>query len=127
VPANFFAVLSHEMMLRPVQIRANAEDAAFMIAAASASSARFKELELPVTVIGGAADRVVDVEAHSRRLHPDVPQSKFVVAPGPGHHRRRQDRASELGAVALPDSRESFPPTSLLGKPATARIWSSAA
>lgn len=85
VPARFFPILSREMMLRPVQIRANAEDAAFLIPAASASSARYKELQLPVAIIAGAADKVVDVEAHSMRLHREVPQSKLVVVPGAGH------------------------------------------
>lgn len=85
VPAKFFPTLSREMMLRPVQIRANAEDAAFMIPAANASSARYKELELPVTIIAGAADKVVDVKAHSTRLHRDVPQSKLIVVPDAGH------------------------------------------
>ena len=85
VPATFFPMLSREMMLRPVQIRANAEDAAFMIPAAAASSARYKDLRLPVTIIAGAADKVVDHEAHSTRLHRDVRQSKLVVVPGAGH------------------------------------------
>ena len=31
VPSNFLPTLSREMMLRPVQLRANAEDAAFMV------------------------------------------------------------------------------------------------
>ncbi|VTU39524.1 2-hydroxymuconate semialdehyde hydrolase [Variovorax sp. PBL-H6] len=84
-PANFFPVLSREMMLRPVQIRANAEDATFMMPAASASSARYKELRMPVTIIAGANDKVVDFEAHSTRLHRDVPQSELVVVPGAGH------------------------------------------
>ena len=85
VPAKFFPMLSREMMLRPVQIRANAEDAAFLIPAAATGSARYKELQLPVTIIAGAADKVVDVEAHSKRLHRELPQSKLVVAPDTGH------------------------------------------
>ena len=85
VPADFFPVLSREMMLRPVQIRANAEDAAFMIPQAKASSERHKELRMPVTIIAGADDLVVDVEAHSKRLHHDVPQSELILVPHTGH------------------------------------------
>jgi pimeloyl-ACP methyl ester carboxylesterase len=85
VPAKFFPMLSREMMLWPVQIRANAEDAAFMIPAADASSARYKDLRLPVTIIAGVADKVVDHEAHSTHLHRDVPQSRLIVVPGAGH------------------------------------------
>ncbi|MDM0050585.1 alpha/beta fold hydrolase [Variovorax sp. J22R115] len=99
VPASFFPILSREMLLRPVQLRANAEDAAFMIPAATASSARYKQLELPVTIIAGAADKVVDVDAHSRRLHRDVPQSKLVVVPGAGHMVHYADPESVVAAV----------------------------
>ena len=85
VPSGFFPVLVREMMLRPVQIRANAEDAAFMIPQARASSERHGELRMPVTIIAGAQDLVVDVEAHSTRLHRDVPHSELIVVPGAGH------------------------------------------
>ena len=85
VPPHFFSVLSREMMVRPGQIRANAEDAAFMVPAAAASMERYNELLMPVTIIAGADDGVVDAEAHSVRLHGDVPQSKLFVEPGIGH------------------------------------------
>lgn len=85
VPPEFFATLSREMMLRPSQLRANAEDAAFMIPAAVASSARLKELRLPVTIIAGADDKVVDTAAHSSRLHREVPGSELIEVPSVGH------------------------------------------
>ena len=85
VPSEFFPVLVREMMLRPVQIRANAEDAAFMIPQAQASNERHGELQMPVTIIVGAQDLVIDVEAHSTRLHRDVPHSKLIVVQGAGH------------------------------------------
>ncbi|MGJ7512274.1 alpha/beta fold hydrolase [Variovorax sp. GT1P44] len=103
VPASFFPILSREMMLRPVQIRASAEDAAFMIPA-TASSARYMELELPVTIIAGADDKVVDVDAHSTRLHRDVSQSKLVVVPGAGHMVHYADPRSVVAAVKSGDS-----------------------
>ena len=85
LPPSFLPLLSREMMLRPIQIRANAEDAAFMIGQAKASSERHHELRMPVAILAGAEDMVVDVEAHSARLHADVPQSTLVVVPGTGH------------------------------------------
>ena len=51
------------MMLRPVQIRANAEDAAFMIRQAKASSERHQELRLPVAIFAGDQDLVIDPQA----------------------------------------------------------------
>jgi pimeloyl-ACP methyl ester carboxylesterase len=85
VPAEFFPALSREMMLRPVQLRANAEDAAFMIPAARAHSKRYGELKMPVTLIAGADDLIVDVEAHSTRLHAELPHSELHVIPETGH------------------------------------------
>ena len=85
VPAEFFPALSREMMLRPKQLRANAEDAVFMVPAALANSRRHRELRLPVTIIAGADDKVVDPVAHSRRLHGDLPQSRLIEVPAAGH------------------------------------------
>lgn len=85
VPENFLPTLSREMLLRPVQLRANAEDAAFMIPQARAQAKRFGELKMPVTLIAGANDKVVDVKAHSERLHVELPQSELHVVPDTGH------------------------------------------
>ena len=85
VPAHFVPTLSREMMLRPVQMRASAEDAAFMIPAATANSERYSELRMPITIIAGADDVVVDPEAHSVRLHGDIPHSELFLVPGVGH------------------------------------------
>ena len=85
VPVDFLPTLSREMMLRPVQLRANAEDAAFMIGQAKLSSERHHELQLPIAIFAGAGDAVIDVEAHSVRLHAELSQSKLVIVPGAGH------------------------------------------
>lgn len=85
VPATFFPQLSREMMLRPVQLRANAEDAAFMIGQAAASSRRHHELRMPVSIIAGAGDLVIDPQEHSARLHADVAHSTLTLVQGAGH------------------------------------------
>jgi pimeloyl-ACP methyl ester carboxylesterase len=84
-PGNFFDVLSAEMMLRPVQIKAEAEDAAFMIPAAARFSSCYRTLEMPVSLFAGANDKIVDPESNSVRLHREVPRSALVVTPGAGH------------------------------------------
>ena len=66
VPRNFMATLSREMMVRPIQLRAKAEDAVFMVPQARASSERHHELRMPVATVAGAGDKMIDVEAHSR-------------------------------------------------------------
>jgi pimeloyl-ACP methyl ester carboxylesterase len=85
MPSEFFDVIPREMLLRPVQIRAEAEDAAFMIPAAARLSAHYSDLKMPVSIFAGAKDKVVDPESNSVRLHGAVPHSKLVVDPEGGH------------------------------------------
>ena len=108
LPDNFFPIISREMMLRPVQLRANAEDAAFMVPAANAMSKRYGELVLPVTLIAGEDDLVVDPQAHTVRLHDELLQSELFIVPGVGHmaHYAALDRVvnaidTPLHAVSL--------------------------
>jgi len=85
VPGNFIPALSREMMVRPIQLRANAEDAAFMVPQTKASSERHHELRMPVAILAGADDKVIDVEAHSARLHRELAGSTLAVVPVAGH------------------------------------------
>lgn len=85
VPPAFFGVLSRELMLRPGQIGANAEDAAFMMPAAARLASRYGELALPVAIFAGADDRIVDPDAHAVRLHGDIAGSTLAVLPDTGH------------------------------------------
>lgn len=74
-----------EMALRPSQIRAEAAEAAMMIPAAAALSKRYAELNLPVTIVAGSGDRIVDTVDQSERLHAALPQSEFSAVDGAGH------------------------------------------
>jgi pimeloyl-ACP methyl ester carboxylesterase len=85
VPRRFLPTLSREMMLRPVQLRANAEDAAFMVPQARSNSQRHAELRMPVAIVAGAEDAVIDPQAHSVRLQRDLSQSTLAVLPAAGH------------------------------------------
>lgn len=85
VPLEFLPALSREMLVRPVQIRANAEDAAFMIPAAAGLRKRYGEVTAPVVIFAGGADQVVAPDAHARRLHAELNNSTLRVLPGVGH------------------------------------------
>jgi pimeloyl-ACP methyl ester carboxylesterase len=85
VPSHFVPGLVREMMLRPDQLRANAEDAAFMIPAAAALCKRYRELTMPVTILAGAADKVVDPDRHARQLSSELRDSELRILPGLGH------------------------------------------
>jgi pimeloyl-ACP methyl ester carboxylesterase len=119
VPSDFFPILSREMLIRPIQIRANAEDAAFMIPAASNHSKRHGELRLPLTIMAGAEDGVVDPADHSIRLHRELPDSRLIIVPGCGHmvHYEALDliadavaRLAGAGAHSMADERNTAAP-----------------
>ena len=57
-----------DMSLRPSQIRASAEETALMTSAAAKFQNRYSSLNLPVFIIAGAGDRIVNVDKQSRRL-----------------------------------------------------------
>lgn len=85
VPDDFMPTLSREMMVRPKQLRASAGDAAAMIPAAASLEERYHDLTMAVSLIAGEDDHVVDPQAHTERLHRELPQSTLRIVAGAGH------------------------------------------
>jgi pimeloyl-ACP methyl ester carboxylesterase len=84
VPKKFDA-FPKELALRPSQIRASAAEAALMIPDAFMMRHRYADLKMPVVIIAGEQDRLIDIDTQSARLHSDVSQSSFHRIPGNGH------------------------------------------
>lgn len=74
-----------DMALRPSQIRASAAESALMIPDAFHYRDKYANLKMPLVIVAGDEDRLVDIDAQSARLHRDVPQSRFHRVPGTGH------------------------------------------
>ena len=113
VPSHFEQVPAW-MVCRPSQLRASAEETALMIPSAAQLSRRYGELAMPVFIMAGGADHLVDTAAQSQRLHEAVPASVLRIVPEVGHmiHHVAPDRvaetiaeAVELGSGAEPFSR----------------------
>ena len=85
VPPDFLSTLSREMLVRPGQIRANAEDAAFMIPAAAALRKRYAGLSVPTVIFAGEADKIVKPDDNARKLHAELENSVLHVIPDVGH------------------------------------------
>jgi pimeloyl-ACP methyl ester carboxylesterase len=85
VPERFEREFPKELMLRPSQLRAAAEDAALMVPSAAELERHYRELSVPVTLIAGADDQIADVGRQSERLHRELPGSTFIALPGLGH------------------------------------------
>lgn len=112
VPEHFDRLFPKALMLRPIQLRASAEDAALMTPAVMELEQHYRELTMPVVILTGGDDQVVDVGRQSRRLHEEVPQSEFIRLPGLGHmvHHlapdeviKAIDRAAALAQAASPE------------------------
>jgi pimeloyl-ACP methyl ester carboxylesterase len=84
VPAHYLDVLHREMLLRPLQQRATAEDGSRMVAQARALAQQYAFLRTPVTLIAGADDRVVSPR-QAERLHARLAHSHLHLLPGVGH------------------------------------------
>ena len=85
VPEHFDRLFPKELMLRPIQLRASAEDAALMTPSVMELEQHYGELTLPVVIVTGGDDQVVDVSRQSERLHQEIPGSEFIRVPGAGH------------------------------------------
>ena len=82
------------MALRPGQLRASAAESALMVPAALSLSKRYAELKVPVVIVAGTQDKIVDCGHNSERLHERLPDSRLELAPGVGHmtHYAHPDR-----------------------------------
>jgi pimeloyl-ACP methyl ester carboxylesterase len=80
-----FQQFPKEMALRPSQIRASAAESALMIPDAFHFKDNYPELQMPVIIIAGEDDRLIDIDKQSARLHSHVSQSVFHHLPENGH------------------------------------------
>ena len=68
-----------------------------MIPPAFALSDRYAELKMPVVVVAGEGDRILDVDKHSVRFHNAITNSSLFRLPHAGH----MVHQTATGAVVL--------------------------
>jgi pimeloyl-ACP methyl ester carboxylesterase len=73
-----------EMAVRPSQIRASAAEAALMIPSVSRLQDKYRQLQMPVAIVAGAQDRLIESK-QAVRLNGDIPHSTLRCVPGAGH------------------------------------------
>ena len=88
------------MALRPLQLRASAEDAAVLLPGVRAMQPDYRRLRAPTTILAGSDDRYVSARAHSIRLSAEVAGSELVLVPGAGHMVHQVAMARVLEAIA---------------------------
>jgi pimeloyl-ACP methyl ester carboxylesterase len=80
-----FSGFPKEMALRPSQIRAAGEEAAMMVPDAFVMRGQYADLKMPVVIVAGDQDRLIDIEDQSARLHSVLPHSSFHRIHENGH------------------------------------------
>ena len=56
-----------------------------MVSAVAEMQHHYRELSMPVVIMAGTKDRIVDHRKHSIRLHEEIAQSALRLVPGVGH------------------------------------------
>jgi len=85
VPSRFKAEFPTELALRPSQLKASASDTVLMTPSAAALAERYGELKMPIIIMAGREDRIVDFTRQSGRLDEVLGKSTLVSLEGAGH------------------------------------------
>jgi pimeloyl-ACP methyl ester carboxylesterase len=70
-----------------------------MLPAAFAHCRDYPNLRMPVTIVAGSDDRLIDSSAQSARLHREVPQSRLQLLSGEGHMIQQTATLSLMTAI----------------------------
>jgi pimeloyl-ACP methyl ester carboxylesterase len=70
-----------------------------MIPSAFQASKSYNELSLPIIIIAGEGDRLIDIEEQSGRLHSEVKQSKMHRIAGTGHMVQQSATTDVMAAI----------------------------
>jgi pimeloyl-ACP methyl ester carboxylesterase len=80
-----YAEQSAELWMRPDQIRACAYDERTLGASLKILSQHYRNIEMPVVIVTGSADRLLDPNEHAFPLQKTITNSKLIVLPDTGH------------------------------------------
>jgi pimeloyl-ACP methyl ester carboxylesterase len=85
-PPGYATATGVQMILRPSEFIADAQDLAGLNAFVTAQAPRYGELAAPVIIISGDNnDKVVSTDIHSRAIARQLPHARLIVLPGVGH------------------------------------------
>ncbi len=85
VPSYFWEQFPIGFMHRPGQILAEGDDFKLIGESAAELAPHYQETAVPVVIMAGESDKVVDPHGHSLRLHREIPHSAVYIVPRTGH------------------------------------------
>jgi pimeloyl-ACP methyl ester carboxylesterase len=74
-----------DLAVRPSEIRASAAETALMIPGAAGLAGRYPEPTIPVAIVAGLRDKVVDCDRQAGRQGAELPHSTLRKVPDAGH------------------------------------------
>jgi len=89
-----------QLWMHPDRVSAWAYDEATLRASLERLSPRYPELELPVVIVTGDADRVLNPDDHAYPLHKAISHSKLIVLPETGHQLPQTRPDAVMAAIA---------------------------
>ena len=95
-----FADFPEEMTMRPSQIRASAAETALMIPAVYSFREAYGHLKMPVVIIAGTEDRVIEAQ-QSADLHRDIAHSTLRCISSTGHMVHQTATAEVMSAIDM--------------------------
>ena len=109
VPADYRRVIGLDLVLRPEEWRANAEDVYRLHAHVTALSPRYPEITAPTLIVTGTHDPIVRADIHAEGLAQDIAGSRLVRLDDIGHmpHHAARDRVIQeierlIGEIETP-------------------------
>jgi pimeloyl-ACP methyl ester carboxylesterase len=99
VPPEFKKEFPSSLSLRPKQLRAAAEESAYLIPVAARLQLQYQGIRCPVRIVHGKGDRLIEAD-QSRRLHEALPRSLLHLVEDAGHMVTYADTPGIADAVA---------------------------
>lgn len=90
---------SLELWMKPDHIRASAYDERTLGASLAVLSEHYREIQIPVVIVTGSADRLLNPEAHAYPLHKTIKNSKLIVLPETGHQLPQTQPDAVISAI----------------------------
>ena len=98
-PADYIERAAVELVLRPHEFTANAEDLTGLKAFVTAQAPRYGAIQVPTAVITGDIDKTVSPRIHAMTIATMLPRGKLTVLPGIGHMLHHAAPDVVIGAI----------------------------
>ena len=96
-----YAEQSVEMWTMPERVRAFASDERTLRSSLKTLSPRYSDIQLPVVIVTGSADLLLEPENHAHKLHQSIEGSELIVLPETGHQLPQTRPDSVVEAVEM--------------------------